>query len=123
MKKNKNRGEFQLHWASLEIFWVVSWIPNPIREAFLLNSDPEEAGPEGLDGDWAVCDWLTAVIPPIFCRVSESDRNSEVRSRYVEAIGNDKPEMHNGWAEYIYVWSFMGGWIKRLMKFCHVSKY
>jgi hypothetical protein len=32
-----------LHWASLAILLDVSWIPNPIREAFLLNSDLEEA--------------------------------------------------------------------------------
>ena len=33
-----------LHLASLAILMEVSWMPNPIREAFLLNSDLEETG-------------------------------------------------------------------------------
>lgn len=41
--------ETDLHWASLAIFREVSWIPNPIREAFLLNSDLEETGADGFD--------------------------------------------------------------------------
>lgn len=40
-KKKERKG---LHLASLAIFWEASWMPNPIREAFLLNSDLEEAG-------------------------------------------------------------------------------
>ncbi len=81
-----------LHWESLAILLDVSWIPNPIREAFLLNSDLEEAtvvaaGTNGFDeaGSFSAW-WWTAVIPPIFFRVSESDRNSTVRSLYVDDI-------------------------------------
>lgn len=81
----KQKGAY-IHWASLTIFSEVSWIPNPIREAFLLNSDLDEPGGEVLNGTETFSARSTGVIPPIFFRVSESDRNSDVRSRYVEAI-------------------------------------
>lgn len=38
-----------IHLASLEILIHVSWIPSPIREAFLLNSDRDDAEANDLD--------------------------------------------------------------------------
>lgn len=62
-------------------------MPKPIREAFLLNSDRYEAA-----CDFEVDDGLLrgpsgsgADIPPIFFNVSDRDRNSDVRSRQVDA--------------------------------------
>lgn len=72
--------------ASLTIFWEVSWMPNPIREAFLLNSDLEEGGVGGFGEATEFSAWLTVVVP-IFFRVWDRDRNSAVRSLQEDAIG------------------------------------
>lgn len=72
--------------ASRAIFWEVSWMPSPISEAFLLNSDLEECGTGDFDEESTFSDWLTAVMPPIFLSVCDRDWNSAVRSLYWEAI-------------------------------------
>ena len=62
-------------------------MPNPIREARLLNSDRfKEVKLLLLLGDVeSMCDPLGAdEIPPIFFSVSTSDRNSDVRSRQLD---------------------------------------
>lgn len=45
----KIRKAMGIHLASLEILRHASWIPNPIREAFLLNSDRDDAEANDLD--------------------------------------------------------------------------
>lgn len=83
-KKKERKG---LHLASLAIFWEASWMPNPMQEAFLLNSDLEEAGFGGFGETKELFGWSTAVVvPPIFFRVWDRDRNSAVRSLYGDAI-------------------------------------
>lgn len=61
-------------------------MPNPIREAFLLNSDRFNVVELLLLLDEeSMCDPLGAdEIPPIFLSVSTSDRNSDVRSRQLD---------------------------------------
>lgn len=62
-------------------------MPNPMQEAFLLNSDLEEAGFRGFGETKELFGWSTAVVvPPIFFRVWDRDRNSAVRSLYGDAI-------------------------------------
>lgn len=53
-------------------------MPNPIREAFRLNSDPRDVV-DGTFSGWS--EGGVGVDPPIFFRVVDSDRNSDVRSR------------------------------------------
>lgn len=64
-------------------------MPNPIREARLLNSDRFKVVELLLLllllDEESMCDPLGAdEIPPIFLSVSTSDRNSDVRSRQLD---------------------------------------
>lgn len=47
----------------------VSWIPNPICEAFLLNSDLEEIEAGGFDEATAFSAGSGAAVPPILFNV------------------------------------------------------
>ena len=79
--KQKGNGKRILRLASLAIFRDVSWMPNPIREAFLLNSDRYDVAGGFDGGDGPFCGSFECAAPPIFFNVSDRDRNSDVLSR------------------------------------------